>query len=83
MTGVKVYGADWCEDTRATLNQLDSLGVQYQYLDVDKDPQAKDWVKQHNGGKQKTPTLDLGGQILSVPDERDLEEALRGKGLMS
>ena len=26
---VRVYGADWCEDTRATLNHLDSLGVQY------------------------------------------------------
>ena len=82
-TGVKVYGAAWCEDTQATRNQLDSLGVPYQYLDVDHDPQAKAWVEQQNGGKQKTPTLDLAGEILSVPDEHDLEDALRGKGLMS
>ena len=83
MSAVKVYGADWCEDTRATLNNLDSLGVQYQYVDVEQDPQAQDWVKQQNGGKQKTPTLDISGQVLVEPDERELEQALRGKGLMS
>lgn len=79
---VKVYGAEWCEDTHATRNHLDSLGVQYDYLDVDRDARAKQWVVDQNGGKQKTPTLDIGGTVLSVPDERDLEEALRGKGLM-
>ena len=25
---VRVYGADWCGDTRATRYQLDSLGVE-------------------------------------------------------
>ena len=80
---VKVYGADWCEDTQATRNNLDSLGVQYQYIDVEKDQQAQAWVKDENGGKQKTPTLDIAGQVLVEPDERELELALRGKGLMA
>ena len=83
MNQVKVYGADWCEDTQATLNHLDSFGVPYQYVNVEKDPGAQDWVKQQNGGKQKTPTLDIDGQVLVEPDERELELALRGKGLMS
>ena len=83
MSQVKVYGADWCEDTQATLNHLDSFGVPYQYVNVEKDPRAQDWVKQQNGGKQKTPTLDIDGQVLVEPDERELEQALRGKGLMS
>ena len=83
MNPIKVYGADWCEDTQATLNHLDSFGVPYQYVNVEKDPRAQDWVKQQNGGKQKTPTLDIDGQVLVEPDERELEQALRGKGLMS
>ena len=66
-----MYGADWCEDTTATRNHLDSLGVQYQYVDVDADPQAKAWVEQQNGGKQKTPTLDVAGRVLVEPDERN------------
>ena len=60
---VTVYGADWCEDTQATRNHLDSFGVQYHYVDVDRDPDAQAWVKRQNGGKQKTPTLDIAGQI--------------------
>ena len=76
-------GSDSCEDTKAVQNNLDSLGVQYQYIDVEKNRQAQDWVKQQNGGKQKTPTLDIQGQVLVEPDERQLEEALRGKGLMA
>lgn len=80
---VRVYGADGCEDTTATRNHLDSLGVQYQYINVEQDARAKEWVKEHNGGNQKTPTLDIGGQVLTEPDERELEEALRGRGMMS
>jgi glutaredoxin len=83
MNEVKVYGADWCEDTKATRNHLDSFGVPYQYVDVEQDRRAQDWVKQQNGGKQKTPTLDIGGQVLVEPNEQELELALRGKGLMA
>ena len=82
MSTVKVYGADWCGDTRATRNQLDSLGVQYQYLNIDRDPAAKEWMLKQNGGKQKLPTVDVGGEVLSIPDEIELEEALRGRGMM-
>lgn len=82
MNEVKVYGAGWCEDTEATRNHLDSLGVPYEYIDVDKDPQAQAWVKEQNGGKQRTPTVDIRGRIVVEPDEKQLEEALRGTGLM-
>jgi glutaredoxin len=41
---VTVYGADWCEDTQATREDLDELGVPYRYIEVDHDPQAKEWV---------------------------------------
>lgn len=82
MHEVRVYGRDWCEDTQATLYHLDSLGVQFDYIDIEADPRAAEWVCQQNGGKRITPTLNVQGQVLVEPDERDLEEALRGRGLM-
>ena len=80
---VKVYGADWCEDTQATRNHLDTLGVNYRYIDIDADAAAQQWIKEQNNGKRQTPTVDIGGTILVEPDEHELEEALRGRGLMS
>ena len=83
MLGVKVYGADWCEDTRHTLAFLDRLGVAYEYINVEEDARASEWVKEHNDGKERKPPVDVAGQVLSVPSDHDLTGALREKGLMA
>ncbi|HEX8335928.1 MAG TPA: glutaredoxin family protein [Pyrinomonadaceae bacterium] len=83
MFGVKVYGADWCEDTRRTREYLDRLGVQYQYIDVEQDESAAAWVRGQNGGKERKPTVDIAGQVLSVPTDHELTGALRERGLMA
>jgi mycoredoxin len=79
---VLVYGTDWCEDTQASRNHLDMLGVPYQYINIEQDPASQEWVKQQNGGKQKTPTIKIGGQILVEPSEPELEKAVRAAGVM-
>jgi mycoredoxin len=81
MERVKVYGADWCGDTKRTLKQLDELGVAYDYVNVEQDEQAALWVKEQNDGKERKPTLQVGEQVLSVPSEDELESALRRNGL--
>jgi mycoredoxin len=81
MNKVTVYGADWCGDTKRTLRQLDSLGVAYDYIDVEQNEQASSWVKQQNDGKERKPTVKLGEQVLSVPSNQELESALRGLGI--
>ena len=83
MLGVKVYGADWCEDTRHTREFLDRLGVAYEYVDIEADDAAREWVREHNEGKERKPTLDVAGQILSVPDDHELTGALRERGMMA
>ncbi|MFN2453215.1 MAG: glutaredoxin family protein [Pyrinomonadaceae bacterium] len=83
MDKIEVYGAGWCGDTKRTLKQLDTLGVEYKYIDVEQDAQASQWVKDQNNGKERKPTVKLGDQILSVPTDEDLEAALRSKGLVS
>ena len=79
---VKVYGADWCDDTKRTRAYLDGQGVKYEYINIEQDAQAAAWVKEQNGGRERKPTVDLGGQVLSVPSEQELTGALREKGLI-
>ncbi|MDT5123453.1 MAG: mycoredoxin [Acidobacteriota bacterium] len=82
MEQVKVYGADWCGDTKRTLKLLDDLDVAYDYINVEQDQQASDWVKEQNNGKERKPTVKLGERVLSVPSDEELESALREEGLV-
>lgn len=82
MEQVKVYGADWCEDTQHTRRVLDGLGVAYDYIDIEQDEQAARWVREQNDGKERKPTVKLGRRVLSVPSVEELKGALRENGLI-
>jgi mycoredoxin len=82
MEKVKVYGADWCGDTQRSLRQLDALGVAYDYVDVEQDEQASSWVKEQNEGRERKPTIKVGEQVLRVPSDEELEQALRAGGIV-
>jgi glutaredoxin len=58
------------------------LGVAYQYINVDQDQQASEWVKQQNNGRERKPTVKIGEQVLAEPSNQELEHALRQEGLM-
>ena len=77
MERVKVYGADWCGDTRRTRERLDALGVDYDYVDIEADAEAARWVREQNDGKERKPTVQVGRQVLSTPDDDELENALK------
>ena len=83
MIMVKVYGADWCGDTKRALKFLDASEIDYQYIDVEQDAEASEWVKSQNGGKERKPTITVGEKVLSVPSESELESALKQAKLMS
>jgi len=82
VSAVKVYGADWCGMTRRTLSYLDDVGVDYDYINVEQDRRASEWVKRHADGKEKKPTVDVSGSILVAPDNTELAEALREHKLL-
>jgi glutaredoxin len=75
---ITVYGADWCEDTRRSLRHLRRLAVPHVYRNVDEDLEALARAKALNGGKRRTPTIDLGmgGPALVEPDNDTLTGAL-------
>jgi glutaredoxin len=82
MNTVEVYGADWCEDTRRTRRHLDGLGVAYDYINLDQDKRASEWVKRQNDGRERKPTVKIGEQVLAVPSDQELENALRQQALV-
>jgi glutaredoxin len=82
MPNVTVYGADWCPLTKAALLHLDELGVDYDYIDIEQDPEAAKWVADNNGGKEKKPTISVEGAVLSEPSNAELDDVLRDKGVL-
>lgn len=83
MADIKLYGADWCPDTKHTRAFLEQQGVAYDYVNIDHDRTAAKWVMEHNNGKEKKPTLDVKGQVLTAPSDAQLTEALRSQGIVS
>ncbi len=83
MATVKVFGADWCSMTKRTLSHLKELGVPFDYVDIDNDAEAREWVASQNHGKEKKPTLDIGGTILTEPSNRELDAVLKQQGIQT
>jgi glutaredoxin len=58
---IKVYTAAWCRDCRAAKQFLDSHGIPYTEVDVDRDPAASDEVVRHVG-KRAIPQMVIDGE---------------------
>ncbi len=48
-TQITMFGAEWCRDCRRTKAQLDSLGVDYRYVDLEAEPDAADVAREISG----------------------------------
>lgn len=83
MAKVVVYGADWCGMTRNTLAHLKEIGVDYDYINIDDDRKAAEWVAEQNDGKEKKPTVKIGSEVLRTPSNGRLDSTLRAQGLLS
>lgn len=73
-----VYGADWCEDTKRSRRHLRRLSVPHHYVNIDEDLDALERALALNGGRRRTPIIDLGlaGAALVEPDNDTLAGAL-------
>ncbi len=76
MKKVTVYGTNWCPLTKRAIAHLKEMNLDFEYIDIDHDPQASRWVREQNGGKEKKPTIQIDGEVLSEPSDAELEAAL-------
>ena len=77
---VRIYGADWCGDTRRSLRVLETAGVNFDYINVDENAEGEKKVIEFNKGKRRIPLVEIasetGMQSLSVPSDTELKKAL-------
>jgi mycoredoxin len=74
---IEVYGARWCGDCFRAKRIFDKHQIEYQWIDINKDSTAKEFVGQVNGGNFVVPTIVFSdGTILSEPSTRQLKQKL-------
>ena len=81
--GILVYGASWCPDARRARRFFDEHGVAYEWMDIDEDKEASNFVKATNGGQIVIPVIVFPDKsILVEPSNYQLAkkmEALLGQ----
>lgn len=81
MPRVVVYTTTWCFDCHAAKSFLKTHGIEYEEVNIDKNPEAMQLVLMANNGKRSVPTLDIDGAFYNCsrfgPEKRRmLAEAL-------
>lgn len=70
---VKMYATKWCGDCRMAKRWFDSHNIPYEYINIEEDEQAAEYVVHVNGGMQSVPTIVFpDGSILVEPSPREL-----------
>ena len=70
---IKMYVTTWCGDCRMARRWFDSHGIPYEYINIEEDEQAAEFVSQVNGGYHSVPTIVFpDGSVLVEPTPREL-----------
>jgi mycoredoxin len=74
---VTMFSTTWCGYCRRLKSQLDREGVAYDEVDIERKPDAADYVMTVNGGNQTVPTvLFPDGSALTNPSVAQVRERL-------
>ncbi|MGB2570908.1 glutaredoxin domain-containing protein [Micromonospora citrea] len=72
-----VYGTGWCPDVRRSRALLDTAGIAYDYVDLDEDRAATEFVRGLQQGQRRVPTLRWpDGSFLVEPTDDQLRTHL-------
>jgi glutaredoxin-like protein len=76
-SSIKVYAANWCGDCRRSRRFLDKHKIPYEWINIDQDPQAEQFVLTTNKGMRSVPTIVFqDGSILVEPSDAELAAKL-------
>jgi glutaredoxin-like protein len=76
-TKIRVYGTTWCPDCVRAKNVMAKLKVQYDWIDISSDAEARAYVEKVNKGNRSVPTIVFpDGSVLVEPSNADLEKKL-------
>ncbi len=60
---IRIYTRSWCEDSSEAKKFLKDHSLPFEEVDIEADPQAREFVMRVNEGKQRTPTFEADGRI--------------------
>ncbi len=70
---IKIYATTWCGDCRMAKRWFDSHGISYEYINIEEDDAAADYVVRVNRGMRTVPTIVFpDGSVLVEPSPREL-----------
>jgi mycoredoxin len=68
-----MYATTWCSDCHHAQRWFDQHGISYEYINIEEDEAATEYVRQVNNGRRTIPTIVFpDGSILVEPDAREL-----------
>ncbi len=78
---IRIYTRSLCEDSREARKFLQERGLPFEEIDIERNPQACEFVMRTNEGQQRTPTLEAEGRTFhcSPFDAQKLIRELRLK----
>jgi mycoredoxin len=72
-----VYGTSWCGGSRRAKRIMDDNKIEYRWIDIDEDKDARALVEKINNGYRSVPTIVFpDGTILVEPADEKLVEKL-------
>lgn len=77
---IVVYGAHWCPDCRRSKLFLGEHQIPYQWVDIEEDQEAEQFIVEKNNGKRIIPTIFFAdGTMLVEPTNSELAQKLQLK----
>lgn len=74
---ITVMGSSWCSDCKRAKRFLGDQQVEYKWVDVEQDEEARRFVETHNDGKTIIPTIVFDdGTVLVEPSNAELAQKL-------
>lgn len=68
-----VYGTNWCLDCFRTKRILDKYKINYQWIDINQEKDAREFVRDVNHGNLSVPTIVFpDGSTLTEPSGKEL-----------
>jgi len=72
-----MYGTYWCPDCKRSKKFLGEQHVPYEWVDIERDEAAREYVQQLNGGRRVIPTIRFpDGTVLIEPSNAELAAKL-------
>jgi len=70
---IKMYVTTWCGDCRIAKRWFDAHDIPYEYINIEEDDKAAEFVVRVNSGMRSVPTIVFpDGSILVEPTTREL-----------